>query len=132
MEYCVSSRGDMRTAELTRENLAVSDAIMGSNLIAFLAESTFGKTCLKKELKASVVIRELFVKILDGISFHFSVSPLFSYLYYYTSTFITCCQGIITLFKVLKRELTILGYWRNHKRGDSKLGWARSHNAKDL
>ena len=36
------------------------------------------------------------------------------------------------LFKVLKRELTDLGYWRNHKRGDSKLGWARSHNEEDL
>ena len=98
MEYCVSSWGDMRTAELARENLAVCDTIMGSNFLAFLAVSTFGKTCLKKELKASVVIRELFVEILDSISLHFSHSPLLSYLYYYYSTFITCCHGIITKY----------------------------------
>jgi protein associated with RNAse G/E len=35
------------------------------------------------------------------------------------------------LFKTLKRELTDLKYWRNHKRGDSKLGWSRSHE-KDI
>ena len=30
------------------------------------------------------------------------------------------------LFKVLKRELSALGYWKNHKRGDPKLGWVKS------
>ena len=98
MEYCVSSWGDMITAELARENFSVNDTIMGSNLLAFRAKSTFGITSIKKELKASVVIRELFVKILDSISLHFSHSPLLSYLYYYYSTFITCCHGIITKY----------------------------------
>ena len=106
MEYCVSSWGDMRTAELAREYFALSDTIMGSNLTAFLTKSTIGITSVKKELKTSIVIRKLFVEILDSISFHFSHSHLFSYLYYHYRLFITCCQGIITnsLFQIVSWE----------------------------
>jgi hypothetical protein len=32
------------------------------------------------------------------------------------------------LFKVLKKELTQLGYWRNRERGNPKLGYERSKN----
>ena len=30
------------------------------------------------------------------------------------------------LFKVLKRELSALGYWRNRERGNPQLGYAKS------
>jgi hypothetical protein len=70
MEYYVSSWGNMRTAELARENLSVCDTIMRSNLTAFLTESTLRIASVKKELKASIVSWELFVEILDSISFH--------------------------------------------------------------
>ena len=37
------------------------------------------------------------------------------------------------LFSILKTELTKLGYWRNRKRGNPKLGYAKSrHNEKDI
>jgi len=35
------------------------------------------------------------------------------------------------LFGLLKKELSQLGYWRNHKRGNPKLGYQRSKNKGD-
>jgi hypothetical protein len=40
------------------------------------------------------------------------------------------------LYKMLKRTLSELGYWRNKPRGDSrkgfKLGWGKDKNASDV
>jgi hypothetical protein len=35
-----------------------------------------------------------------------------------------------TLFKVLKEELTALGYWRNQKRGNPRAGYEAQCNSK--
>jgi hypothetical protein len=35
------------------------------------------------------------------------------------------------LFHILKRELDKLGYWRNHPRGNPKLGYAKAKHRKD-
>ncbi len=36
------------------------------------------------------------------------------------------------LFKVLKKELTARGYWKNHPRGNPKKGYAASHKKERL
>lgn len=35
------------------------------------------------------------------------------------------------LFHILKTELQLLGYWRNHPRGNPKLGYAKAKHKKE-
>jgi hypothetical protein len=44
---------------------------------------------------------------------------------------IHCMNDKKKLFHVLKKELINLGYWRNHPRGNPKLGYARSKNKEE-
>ena len=39
-----------------------------------------------------------------------------------------CMTPRSKLFKLLKAELTMLGYWKNKARGNPELGYARSRN----
>ena len=74
VEDSASHRGYLSSAELARVNLAVGYAIVWSNLLALWASYALWITSLKKKLKASVIVGELILKILNSVGLHF-LSP---------------------------------------------------------
>ena len=86
MKDSACRRGYVRTAELTGVDLATSDAVVSGNLLAFLAINTLWKAGFFKELKTSIFIGKLLLKIFDSVSFHCHSPNLALYLHYSTKT----------------------------------------------
>jgi|SRR3989339_1111576 len=78
VEDSASRRGYLRAAEFAGIDLAVSDAVMESNLAAFDTEYAIRPSRGFKEIEASGLIGELLVKIFYGVGFHL-VSPISTY-----------------------------------------------------
>jgi len=88
-----SRRGYMRTAELTGVDLAGGYPVVGGDFLTLVAVDSFGKAGFFEEVKASVFIRKLLLKISDSVGFHVLFSNLTVCLHY--SIKHPCCQGII-------------------------------------
>ncbi len=65
VEDSASSWGNMRITELTGINLPISDSVVSSDFLALLTEDTLRPASCLEEVKAGIVIRELFLKIFE-------------------------------------------------------------------
>jgi hypothetical protein len=101
MEYRASKRVNMVSTIVTGVTGAVRNLVVLSYSMAVRAFNTLRPAMVLYPLKASIVIRESFVKVFDGKLVHsldlrffgHSLSPLHKYY----NTLYTCCQGIVTL-----------------------------------